>query len=126
MVSQFSTVDNCKNIYKLSLSLCFIANSVALYFYIGPIGLLFLINLIAVFTNPNSKIHSAAYIGFTLYSLGNIIYNPYFYPNDIPLIAVMYTVGTAIFFHSNSIGLVLLTYSSAALILINILVVGKT
>jgi len=119
-ISEFSDFDNCKNVYRFSLALCYLTNSIALYLYIGPIGLLFLTTLISVFAKCSTKLHLiTAFIGFSLYSVANIIYNPLFLFNYLPLLAFLYTIATYLNKKVDSIGLVCLTYSAAILMILN-------
>ncbi len=127
IISQFATLKKCGIIYRALMALCFIFNSVALYFYIGPIGLLILVGLVALIIDYGSKIHLTTILfTLTLYGFSSVIYNPWFGLNYLPVLGLIYAIISFRKNKSDSVGIVFLVYSSAALMLINILVVGKT
>lgn len=124
MISKFATLKNCGTIYRFVMSICFLFNAAALYFYIGSIGLFFLTSLFALIIDPGSKVHLfCAFIAFLIYSFSSVIYNPSFLLNYLPIFGLIYAVFTFRKNKSDSLGIVFLVYSAAALMLINILLI---
>src|SRR3989344_3614003 len=127
MVSHYYEIDNCKKIFSILMSLCYVFNTIALFYYIGPMGLVFIFSLLSVVTNPYSKLHLvSSFLPFLLYGLASVIYRPLLLINYLPILGLIYALYTYKKYRTNSVGLIMIVYSAAALMLINILVVGKT
>jgi hypothetical protein len=97
----------CRNIYRFFLFWCYLLNTIASFLYIGPLGLLFFVCFISLFTRYGSKVHLlSSSLAFLLYALESVIYRPDLVVNYFPLLGYLLTVYTFTKNHSNALGLI--------------------
>lgn len=125
MISSFYETKNCEVYFKVFMTLFYVFNSIAFYFYIGPVGILFAIGLISVITKPESKIHLlCSFIVILIYGFVNVIRNNLFLLNYLSVLAMIHVFYSYFKMRKNTVALIYLISLTAILMLVNILVVG--